>query len=468
MTYVAGAEIFPNGEIRVFCRPNRAVPQSRRETHKTDSEIETAPIEARAASAPPPLDSRSDFQGVSADTKKRGWGLDPRPTTFGLNARRTLLRVGGAIDRMDIPQSRQLFLTGTLPGSTDESMRTIAAWSGYIINRLKTWVSDIQGSKLDFYVWERQKRGALHLHYFVVASTDESARQILHGFRAKWIQILDSVSEKAGTSLFLSARGVSWRDCPSKIQAYAQSVRVGVAAYLAKYCSKNSGKQSPQQSSQYFPSRWWGCSRPLLNAMRQMTSKVLFDGLPASSASYWYNRILDRVERAALVFYHYGERRGYQRFGVAYSPYRDSKLIFEELLCLKIPILDSSPLIPTEAVAIIQRLSYHLQLRLSYLSESFDRSKISCSVMESLNLILNSTKVSQLIVRVESCGSRLNLWWRELTALGIRRLGRITALLDAAQICLMALINDSATDWHIDIDPIRPLKFALTQPNPPH
>lgn len=191
-----------------------------------------------------------------------GYGALPRkPTSFGLNAKRQLLRCGGALEKT-APTEEVLFLTGTLPGSTEDAFKAIASYSGYIVNSLKAWISTYVPEKLDFYVWEYQKRGALHLHYAVWVPDVGHRRFILDSFKEWWVQALHRVSDLAGCDLFRKNSGKTWLGDESKVRAVAEVCRKSVARYLAKYLSKSS---TPRRGAArlFTPSRWWGTSRPL-------------------------------------------------------------------------------------------------------------------------------------------------------------------------------------------------------------
>lgn len=86
--------------------------------------------------------------------------------TFTLEAKRKLLRAGGALGRFDPEPSNCVFFTGTLPGGTEDAFRTIAERSAQIVQRAKVWIYNrYKECSYSFYCWELQKRGALHLHY---------------------------------------------------------------------------------------------------------------------------------------------------------------------------------------------------------------------------------------------------------------------------------------------------------------
>jgi len=201
-----------------------------------------------------------------------GYGSLPlKPTKFGLNAKRTILRSGGALEQSSLPEEC-LFLTGTLPGSTEDSFRALAAYSAYLVNGLKAWISNYIPNKLDFYVWEYQRRGALHLHYCIHAPDTIAREYILNNFKDWWIGILHKIGEKSNCDLFKRDANYSHLSDESKVRAVAEVCRKSPARYLAKYLTKSI--QPKRGNARFFtPSRWFGVSRPL-GALAKSLTKV--------------------------------------------------------------------------------------------------------------------------------------------------------------------------------------------------
>lgn len=239
-----------------------------------DDDCEFSLVDKEAASVgknPPPLSLDLNSKTSELST---GYGLLPvKPTVFGLNAKRILIRSGAALEKSISSPDECLFLTATLPGSTNESFRAIAEWSGYAVNSLKAWVSNHVAAKLDFYCWEYQKRGALHLHYCVHAKDKQARSHIQRGFHSWWIQLLDRISEKSGVDLFRKNDKFTHRSDTSKVRAVAEICRKSPARYLAKYLSK-SAKGMKGRAKFFTPSRWWGTSRPLKKILESMTEIV--------------------------------------------------------------------------------------------------------------------------------------------------------------------------------------------------
>lgn len=318
-----------------------------------------------------------------------GYGALPlKPTKFGLNAKRTVLRSGGALEKSSTP-NECLFLTGTLPGSTEDSFRSIAAYSAYLVNGLKAWISNYIPNKLDFYVWEYQKRGALHLHYCIHAPDTIAREFILKNFKAWWIGILHKIGEKSNCDLFKKNSNYSHRSDESKVRARAEVCRKSPARYLAKYLTKSI---HPKRGNARFftPSRWFGVSRPLTAITKSMTK---FTEIIIGS----YHAVVAKLEDVAhicdsseSVTYQYRHSYGVGKTYVCYpNSQTENKDLWNSLVALSTTSLiqstqNSPP--PSEIITIIKtRLVNWYEQRLSSLSPKLQGLKEYLS--ESLSLI---------------------------------------------------------------------------------
>lgn len=307
---------YPNNEVRVSVQNEPSLTRAKRveegETHESHPFLLPYGENCITDEHSGPLDITSDF-AESSKPLKSGYGGLPRKTVFGLNAKRTIQRVGGVCDKL-YPHDEFVFLTGTLPGSTPESLRAIAEWSGYIVHALKDWVGYYVEERVDFYVWEWQKRGALHLHYAVHVPDAERRELVLSRFKAQWIRLLESVCEKSGVDVFARATGGTWRHLTGAVKAVAQVVRKSVAGYLSKYCSK--GHDTAQAF--YYPSRWWGCSRALLHKLEEMTVSFEIVGLTMRRALAMYEELLSFNQSLTFKDYSYRHGSGIGRTNVGY------------------------------------------------------------------------------------------------------------------------------------------------------
>ena len=267
------AQSFPNNEIRVTWSslPHPKEPKS--DVISSDDEIEAPYPLVNPSSekkSPPPLSLVPNSQ---SERYSAGFGrLPDKPPAFGLNAKRNLIRRGAAMEGT-APPDECLFLTGTLPGSTEESFRSIAEWSSYIVHRLKSWIGNYARAKLDFYCWEYQKRGALHLHYCVWLPDASSRAHIHRGFHEWWVEILHKVGEKSCCDMFRKNSHKTHLGDTAKVRAVAEICRKSPARYLAKYLSKSAAPvRGPGRS--FSPARWWGTSRPLKSLCDSLTRTI--------------------------------------------------------------------------------------------------------------------------------------------------------------------------------------------------
>lgn len=301
---------YPNNEIRC-----RLAPLPRAKPLREEDCAALFSAEAAQQAPGPNLDisaelkthSHSDLGAIAPASAKL-------PTKFGTNAKRTLLRVGGVVDRITSDPSECLFLTGTLPGSTPEAYKAMADYAPYLVNSLKAWIAKRVPDKKDFYVWELQERGALHLHYCLVVPEPTVRAYIKDHFKAEWNRLLDSVGRASGVDMFRRFDGSTWAETPEVTQAYAQEVTKSVAAYLSKYCSKYSTKYTSSNSHngvlKYFPKRWWGCSRPLLKLLREMTTRTVRVGYGVNHLRSIYESLTAELESFSIKGFRYGDKVG--------------------------------------------------------------------------------------------------------------------------------------------------------------
>jgi hypothetical protein len=146
------ASLYPNNELRIV--------KSQSPAERTPAPCDEAGEVPCEFLAPPDFDLWSEFKknspplslGPNSKTQRvsAGYGnLPVKPSSFGLNAKRVLIRSGAAMETK-APPEECLFITGTLPGSTESAYRAIAAYSGYIVNSLKAWVAILVQQNLYF------------------------------------------------------------------------------------------------------------------------------------------------------------------------------------------------------------------------------------------------------------------------------------------------------------------------------
>ena len=290
-------------------------------------------------SSDPCTESSLDITSKLSRDRPPGYGGIPKKTRFGNNARRTISRCAGVFERDGILREECLFLTGTIPGSTGEAFDAMACWSSWVVKSVKTWLSNLGVSdNYSAYVWEFQDRGALHLHYLVLVKDPIIRLKVLWKWAIKWGQLIDKVGSLAGVDMWKKNENWSWKNQKSVLQAAAQYVHKSVGSYLSKYLSKNvdgRGKNIVGQSLS--PVRWWGCSRPLLQRMRELTDGFEVEVVgPKAVRSVW-GKVIDGFRGVASGFHEYSDKLGFARVAVAFDVDGDSTFnqLWRDLRCEK-------------------------------------------------------------------------------------------------------------------------------------
>lgn len=232
-------------------------------------------IDERRDSRPPrpPLDIPS--QPSQAKPRK-----EYRRHPLSNKARHKILHFGGLFDHSD--KKRQLFLTGTLPGSSDSSLEAFTALSPYVGKLVQTYLPralSIGAKELRYlWVWELQARGALHLHIAIELPSVELAQQLRLKWKGIWVSVLRAAASKASCDLFERRYGGTWASRPDIWQSDAEPVRKSIARYISKYQGKGS-----KGEEKYFPKRWYGVSVRLRRELKDyIESHTLTDSFRVS------------------------------------------------------------------------------------------------------------------------------------------------------------------------------------------
>lgn len=309
--------LYPNSEVRATIGRERAG-GDRRGNSVRDFCRDDAPTPTPERVAP--LDITSKLSGV----ERPGFGGLPRPTKFGNNARRTISRCAGVFTLDGIPPGQFLFLTGTIPGSTAPAFEAVARWSSWIVKTIKTWLSD-RGAlgAYSIYVWEFQRRGALHIHYCVQVEDPLIRERVLREWRDRWASILDGVSERASVDVWARKSGGTWATNKRVVQADAQIVEKSVGAYLSKYLSKSAPtNQSKGGEEQTFhgPVRWWGAARSLLKRCRELTESFEVEGISHLAIRYSRERVHEILNWSENRVFSYWDKSRSTNVLLTYSP----------------------------------------------------------------------------------------------------------------------------------------------------
>jgi hypothetical protein len=195
-------------------------------------------------------------------------------TKFGKAAISRIYDAAGALDRHDSERSNYLFLTATLPGDTEEAKYGIAEYAHEIIDGLKSWLSKRMQNRLEFYVWENQKRGALHFHYCIYVPDIQIQKKIAAEFKAEMVRLYNGIEKNHGCNLW--GRYVDYSDTAKSeiLQARVEVVYGSVGAYMAGYLAGKGGKHASDTLHHHYPKRWFGVSRPLSGLIKTYTEEV--------------------------------------------------------------------------------------------------------------------------------------------------------------------------------------------------
>ena len=322
------AQRYPNGEIRtVLCQDSGT---SRALGNGGESNCAPDYLGGESANA---LDITSKVR--TTHQPNPGFGGTPSPTRFGNNARRTLSRAAGVFDADKIPSSELVFLTGTIPGSTKTAFDALARWSSYAVDLLKSHISKLGvRAAYSMYVWEFQKRGALHIHYCLHVEDPVIRAAVLSGWKRIWTRVIDAVGEKSGVDMWERCDGATWAGNKSVLQADAQIVRKSVGAYLSKYL----GKQAPHSAhadadGEYYlcPVRWWSVSRPLMARLKELTEVKVFERVSWARIKYVRESIREALTGSVNPVYNYRDKAKTAEVFVTYDS-QNSPQIFNEII----------------------------------------------------------------------------------------------------------------------------------------
>lgn len=234
------------------------------------------------------LDSRVQVQ--VADNPHRwqrpGWGKLPRQRLFSKKARKLCKESCAYLEY--VHGSDVFLVTATLPASTSEAYLAMAAESAYLHSRIRQHVRDVARGSSCLFVWEWQRRGALHLHLAVANHNKRLMGKLCREFKSFWIKLLERVSLRSGIDLFRRYDGYDWRERPEKIQVDAQKVKKSLRCYLSKYLSK--GSQAATWLRRYTPSAWYGITddiRAGVAAARKVHDTLVVPPLVALNCLEW-------------------------------------------------------------------------------------------------------------------------------------------------------------------------------------
>lgn len=272
----------------------------------------------------------------SQHSKKRvrPWGKVQTIKKFTLNAKQKILEAGAVVDMHTTKDSR-FMLTLTVPGSGVDVYDAVARYSGYMVNRLTQIIRRWEKMGVPvhwFFVWEHQKRGALHMHWCIAIDDSPGMSAMLcDEIRTKWFELLEELSVKTSIDLFKKKGYLgTWRYSPEIWQGDIQPITKSVAAYFSKYATKtyetsrfNRERRERQETLRkkypdrakyarvisYCPSRYWGsgsrvkqlCKRYRVDICFGVASRKEGDFI-ASIISKWASEISSKLTEVTRSF----------------------------------------------------------------------------------------------------------------------------------------------------------------------
>jgi len=266
--------------------------------------------------------------------KHASYGRVQSVKRFTAAAKQRILEAGAVVDK-HTKRENQRELTVTLPGSGWRVYDVVSRWSGWIVNRMTQVVRRLEKEGYNlywFFVWEHQKRGALHQHWCIASDeSPEFTHNVARLLLRKWFDLLIELSEKTGIDLFQKKGSFgTWRYSRDKWQYNIAPIKKGVARYFSKYCSKNSDtsqyNQRRRNSSTKFkgdafdssgrvsvyslcPSRYWGCNSRIkrlcahyrVTISLDVASKRESDFL-AETISKWLHKLSPELQKVSRTF----------------------------------------------------------------------------------------------------------------------------------------------------------------------
>lgn len=217
-----------------------------------------------------------------SEASGRDYSRPVQPTRFTRNARHRLLEGGALCEDRSLEDSRNVFVTFTLPGSTESAYSALSRYSGFVTNRVLQGIRDDSRVENWFYVWEVQKRGALHLHLCIRFRTQDDWLCLADILYDRWYSALEDVGQREGICLFEHSDG--GKCTARRFWRYDyQLVRKSVGGYLSKYvskgCEKGTTPEPTKAVQRYYPRRWWGMSRNLTQQINEKRKVVCAEGL---------------------------------------------------------------------------------------------------------------------------------------------------------------------------------------------
>jgi len=289
-------------QIRIALRPNNQITITKGRWNRPLNEVSQSPIYLHDRISSYDLDAKKwemigqrayyeaikefrdrkkksplDIIPKSQRPKKSPYCRLNKPKSFTKFSGQRLRESGAAISIVCGDQMRFANeVTLTLPANTQEAFTALAAYSAYAINRLFQPIRRRYGEMCHwFFVWEYQKRGALHLHICIYHPDEMEGLSICSQLIEQWHKVLEDISELANTCMFTNKR---YDRCTIRTnhQHHTSQIKKDVGAYFSKYAGKEESKNE-WYVRKYPVARFWGSSRSLKKIVRENSIQFDFD-----------------------------------------------------------------------------------------------------------------------------------------------------------------------------------------------
>lgn len=250
-------------------------------------------------------DSIAIRAGSTVGCATGGKGAIPRPTRFTPRARRTLREAGVIFDEY-FPRTTGFF-TLTLPADGDEAKQALARYSAVIVARIKQWLRDVANIQATAWVWEWQKRGALHLHIVAASEKQEDMAEAILQWRGYCGAMLERLSIQTGVDFFWNAVRKRWNIDWRTWQFDATLVGKSAARYISKYISKNVA--SEWKEGWYHPSRWWAVSKFVLARIYRRRQRARIAWKDDAKRQAGHLAIVAALQKAGANILQYANKR---------------------------------------------------------------------------------------------------------------------------------------------------------------
>lgn len=244
------------------------------------------------------------FAKFSADGKP----INPHIPPFGVKQGQKLRESGAAIDLLMKEQGGAArVITLTLVGDTRSAFECLAANSAYVVNRLfQVLRHNFKDCKNYFFVWEYQKRGALHLHICLWHRIQNLAAKAGAQIVQKWYQILKEIQEKTGVDMFVRRDKKTYTP-KRKWQSRNEPMRKSAGGYFSKYASKASNKKERAHiyhlAKKYPPSRFWGSSQSVKIIIKAAAFEFHFESHKTEYSQKYYDGIREIISEFEIKSY---------------------------------------------------------------------------------------------------------------------------------------------------------------------